>query len=529
MGVSQPNILLIVVDCARADRYLAANRRTVTPHFDRLCAASAVADTCIVEKACTTPSFSSLLTARYSPEHGVHTVWGYQLPDSVELLTNRLADAGYHTYAEATGPLLPEMGLNRGFKKYEYRAPLDYLHTSWGDDLIARLRGEAYQAPWFVMLHLWELHPERQVPADYDKPDYGADSYERSISALDQQLGRIFDALSDDTVVIFTGDHGEKLADEPYLPGTAVDYARQALLADDARGLIPADLAGWAGPSMLQQFYGVGAAMLRDLSLDDLRQRVRDGRRSAWRDRLVLATLTPWLTLRDLFALGVPRKLTAMIKRAGLLDANRAEGKLQRLLRRIGQDRLLDMHLRMWLNSFRHNLDEGHMLHVYDALVRVPLVIRWPQRLTPQRTSHMVRQVDILPTLLDLLGLPTVDDAPGRSLQPLFDQQPWTPKPAFVSVSGLPRDLEIRGVRTEQWKFSYGPHNAELPIELYDLQADPRERVNLATQQPQRCDEMRSLADDFCAAPAIAAASLSVSADEQGQVEARLRALGYLE
>lgn len=230
---ARPNILLIVVDCGRADRWLGPHRIARTPAIDALAARGVVFPTAVVETPCTTPSFTNLLTARFSPRHGVQRVWGDRLANDVPMLTRTLADAGYHTCAEVTGPLLPEIGLARGFDEYRYRAPCDYLHTDWGTQLCERLRS-GYRRPWFVLLHLWELHPPRQILPGFDTPDFGATAYDRAVSSLDAQLARVLAAAGDDTLVVFTADHGEKLADEPYRPGTAVAYARERLGIDDA-------------------------------------------------------------------------------------------------------------------------------------------------------------------------------------------------------------------------------------------------------------------------------------------------------
>jgi arylsulfatase A-like enzyme len=186
----------------------------------------------------------------------------------------------------------------------------------------------------------------------------------------------------------------------------------------------------------------------------------------------------------------------------------------------------------MWLNSYKHNLHEGHMLHVYDFLVRVPLVLRWRGRLPAGiACPRMVRLVDALPTVLDLLDIDprTIDGLDGVSFRPLIENRPWQPQPAYLSVSGVPRDLELRGVRTEEYKYTYGPHNAELPEELYDLRRDPAEADNRADADAALCRQLRQLANQFVPAqPRLATAPLTISPDEQARVERRLHELGYL-
>jgi len=528
MSRDHPNILLVVVDCARADKWLGDGRRVQTPNFDRFAAGAVRLPTTIVEKPCTTPSFSTLLTGQYSPRHGVHLVWGYRLPESVPMLTESFAQRGYNTYAEATGPLLPEMGLARGFTSYEYRAPCDLLHTAWGERFFRRLRSGHYKAPWFVMLHLWELHPHRYVAPECDRDEFGADAYERAISSLDRQLPALLAAAGDDAVVVFTGDHGEKTRDETYRPGTAVDYARRLLRIDEAAGMSPFSVAGWAGPSVLQELYGRCAPLMRDVKLREAAPRF--GLWSRLGDRLRLLRLTPFVFLHDLLSLGAPLRLTNMLKRRGLLDPRRSREKVARVTGDAPAEKLLDMHMRMWTNSYKHNYEEGHMIHVYDFLVRVPLVIRWPARLGAPRTiDRMVRQPDIVPTLLAALGAPPAHATDGRSFLPLLEGAPWTPAPAYVSVTGLPADLELHGVRTETHKYTYGPENDELPAELYDLRSDPGETRNLAAEDPATCAALRAAVEELRAGSGQTAIdAMSLSENDQARVERHLQQLGYL-
>ena len=86
-------------------------------------------------------------------------------------------------------------------------------------------------------------------------------------------------------------------------------------------------------------------------------------------------------------------------------------------------------------------------------------------------------------------------------------------------------DLEIRGVRTETHKYTFGPHNPELPEELYDLGPDPAEETNIVGQRPGLRDELRTLANSFV--DGAAEPLDEMTADRQ--VAGRLRELGYIE
>ena len=71
----------------------------------------------------------------------------------------------------------------------------------------------------------------------------------------------------------------------------------------------------------------------------------------------------------------------------------------------------------------------GHARNVLTAAVSVPLVLRLPFPVDPQRISAQVRNLDIAPTLLELAGIEIPESFEGRSLVPLFsDEEPAPPE-----------------------------------------------------------------------------------------------------
>lgn len=529
-----PNILLIVVDCARSDKWIGERRATKTPNLDRLCKEGVTFPITIVEKSLTTPSFATLLTGLYSPRHCVHQVWGYRLDENINILTDILAELGYHTYAEVSGPLLPEMGLNRGFDSYEYRAPCDYLHTKWGDRFFERLNRSYYCEPWFLMLHLWELHVPSQTSSGYNRPEFGRDDYERAVSKLDVQLGRVFGAAGKNTLIIFTGDHGEKTAAETYQKGTAVTYTRKLLGIDEAEGPALYQVASVAGPSVLQQLYAQFVTpMLMNIHERKSWQRPEFSKWARFCDRSRLLRLTPKIFVQDLLAVNSPLKQTAMLSRRGLLDETVSRHKVKRFLQSVGKEKAFDMMARMFINSYKKNIHRGHGIHVYDFLVKVPLVLHWTGRLSGGAIHHrMIRFPDILPTVLDLLGVKqsNIGDVDGQSFKPLIEGKPWKPLPSYLSVSGVPSEFEMYGVRTEDYKYTYGPKNPELPEELYDFRQDPNEMCNLARNEPEKCNELRQLLTSlFLAKGKVQVEPMTIDADHQQRIEKRLRELGYID
>jgi arylsulfatase A-like enzyme len=537
---------MIVMDCARSDRWHSPERGAAdigicrktarTPVFDSLAAGGASLSTTIAETSSTTPCFASLLTGSFSFRHGIAAVGGYTLKTDMPTLAEQLKRAGYNTYAEVTGPLLPAVGLDRGFDEYNYRVAFDFLHTAWGERFLARLRGGQYKPPWLILLHLWELHVERQVLPAYDAPEFGANPYDRSVSSLDSQLGPLMAAANApgaELLTIMTGDHGEKTTDESYLPGTAVDETRRLYKVDQvgARGVRSAAML--IGPGAMYELRARFQPMLEKFSMRQTPRDLSTSRWRQWRDLLTLLRLSPKLRLRDYFAIRNRDKLTQILSERGALDEHQNRDLVERLIKRMGHERLFDLYIRMWVGQFRKQLDEGHVLHVYDFLTRVPLLLHWPGRIAAGwRSERMVRQVDIGATLVDLLSIDRNDgfSTDGHSFAALLRGAAWDARPAYQSVTGQPRDMTLRGIRTETHRMTFGSLDDLVPRELYDLRSDPAEQNNLAETQSDQCARLRGQAEQMLPPEGVHIERADrVNGEEGRMIEQRLRELGYVE
>lgn len=136
--------------------------------------------------------------------------------------------------------------------------------------------------------------------------------------------------------------------------------------------------------------------------------------------------------------------------------------------------------------SFGEHQERGHGFFVYDATLQVPLIVAGPG--VPARAiPEQVRIVDVMPTVLDWLGLAVPPAVQGKSLLPLARGESL-PLIA-LSESWHPRFhygwSELVAVRDGRFKLIQAPHR-----ELYDLQHDAGEGQNLAVTETPRADAM---------------------------------------
>jgi arylsulfatase A-like enzyme/Tfp pilus assembly protein PilF len=177
--------------------------------------------------------------------------------------------------------------------------------------------------------------------------------------------------------------------------------------------------------------------------------------------------------------------------------------------------------------SLNQHAEGTHGFFVYESTTRVPFIIRAPfDRLRGRRVADPVRSVDVMPTVLDLLGIAAPKAIAGVSLTPLM-----TGARSTMDLEGYAEALyplhhfgwsELRAWRAGRYKVIDAPRP-----ELYDLERDPHETTDLYA-------ERRTVADGMIArlraqekeAPAEGVSTATPEVDTD--TRARLAALGYV-
>jgi arylsulfatase len=128
--------------------------------------------------------------------------------------------------------------------------------------------------------------------------------------------------------------------------------------------------------------------------------------------------------------------------------------------------------------------DHGHSQkwNNYEQTVRVPLIVWAPGRVAAdRRVDELVQLFDLGPTILDYAGVPVPASFEASSLKPALDGEPFAGRPFVCCEQGRDANQNraelITMLRTEDWKLVH--FLGEPDGQLFDLRADPGERVNL--------------------------------------------------
>lgn len=173
-------------------------------------------------------------------------------------------------------------------------------------------------------------------------------------------------------------------------------------------------------------------------------------------------------------------------------------------------------------------------LKFFDEVIRVPLVIYWPGRETKPRVDGQVELTTIVPTVLDILGLPIPDHLAGTSSVPWLRGEASLADPVNAEAltnSGISENFAAASVRTHEWKYVLHRSMARNVHErqLYHLATDPGEQDECSQRYPEVVARLNERAEAH-----MRRVQDGMVPDTEGtampeEVVARLRALGYMD
>jgi len=164
----------------------------------------------------------------------------------------------------------------------------------------------------------------------------------------------------------------------------------------------------------------------------------------------------------------------------------------------------------------------NHGVFLYDSTLRIAFLLAGPGVPAAVQVKQQARTIDLLPTLLELMGSRAPDGIPGTSLLPTFAGKA-APTDYSYAETLFPKInmgwAELRAIRTGRWKYIRAPHP-----ELYDLLQDPGEKTNLAAGHPAELQQLEARLKAVIGGEQVE--EVQTTADSRTMKQ--LRSLGYL-
>ena len=152
----------------------------------------------------------------------------------------------------------------------------------------------------------------------------------------------------------------------------------------------------------------------------------------------------------------------------------------------------------------------GKKNEVHDGGIRSPFFFRWPAEIEPgNRNDRIAAHIDVMPTLLEAAGVTFPNDHPfdGRSILPLLkgERVDWPNRSLVLQIhrGNEPIPLHHIAVREQRWKlvhptgFRHDKMPENVPLELYDMVADPGETNNLYEKRPEIARRLKQTYDNW--------------------------------
>ena len=477
----RPNILLICTDQQRGDSLGCTGADwAVTPNLDRLAADGALFGKCYVQNPVCSPSRAALFTGKYPSNHGLYAN-GVPLPAHQTMFTRTLADAGYDCGMIGKQHLAPcdtwatEPRRDDGYRVFE-----------WAHGPNHRALENDY--------HRWLRSTQPEIYAQVF-PDKGANentefsNRARTGTPIDHvpQQAHYSHWVAERAIDFIASDR----EDRPFfLMANFFDPHHSFGAPQEFRDMIDADAI--PDPVTKPGELDEKPAPHRDYSV-----RSYGGTAPGFEDYTAAEIKEIRAQYWDMIAL-----IDAEVGR--MLGALEAAGLAGNTLVVFTSD-----HGEM-LGNHRQLL-KGPPL--YDDLCRVPLIVRWPERVPAGSVlDDLVQWIDLPATLLDAASCAPGCGVQGASLLPRLDGRDCVPRPWALTEfreSGFPNDppLLTTMLRHGDWKLivwhGHPASNLTRDGELYDLRNDPDELSNLfhsPDHQDQARDMKRLLLDAMCEA-----------------------------
>ena len=438
--MSKPNILFLVIDSFRADKFFGNKKTSVTPNLDKLIDNGVYFSQMISSAPSSLPAVSSILTGRYPFSILELRDKIYNLKKDIPTIGEKLIVEGYRNYA-LIPKILTLLDLQKTFEKIDYYDDNLTLYDGIGEKIKKIIERISNLEPWFLYLHLNDIHGDaifhkNTIPDGFYDKKNGENQYERMVSLMDVWLGKIFEKIDfNNTVIIITADHSSDV-------GIFDDELEQLYKKTRENRIVEKSSATKIGQKIFSKTPEAFRPVRRKLS--DIYRKKRD----------------------------------SIIEKRG-----------EPLLEKIENDK--DGYRKRVMKNIVRGTSQ-----VFDDRFRIPLLFYGAGINEPKIINQQVRGIDVYPTIFELIGLEIKEKIDGESLIPLFNGLDMKENPAILEsrinvVEGITSNTI--GVRTSKFKYFRNINDETKDITLFDLEKDPLEENNIQDKNKDIILEMEKI------------------------------------
>ncbi|WP_129115404.1 sulfatase [Halegenticoccus tardaugens] len=476
-----PNVLLIVLDTARSKTVLSGIESGLMPALKRIADEGTVYTNASSVAPWTLPSHASIFTGQYTGDHGTHANSREFVP-SVTPVAEQLSREGYRTAGISANPWIsPVFNFDRGFENFSMR-----WNAGWSEvDLTAAVRAES---PVDKIKALWEQSTMASFP-----------------SVMFSAVKRKMSSEND--------DGAKRITDR------AVNWIKQV-----NQGSAP--------------FFLFLNYIEPHLPYDPPQEYIKTQLPNVSLERIAETNQDPWGYIAG--TIDMEEHDFEILRGLYRAELSYLDTQLSRLFSILKDKGILEETMIVVVGDHGENIGEhglmDHQYCLYETLLNVPLIIRYPQRFEADICDNLVETRDLYPTLLDVAGVSTEAlpetvskiSLPNRSREYVLAQY-VTPQPTMESLkekigTDFPTqklDRSIQSVRNKRWKYI---EYSDGSIELFDLTIEQHESKDHAKNIEIRERFRGILEEKFQSVRHLETESFKIN-DESKQ---RLEDLGYI-
>ena len=208
----KPNIVFILIDSFRADRFYGDTKTAKTPNLDKIMEEGVYFQNAIGCSDYTGPVLQSIFTGCFPVGCGIPRDTFVKLYNKDLSYLTILKDNGYHLYGH-----MEKAVCNQGFREPFENDDVDFestqnIHNGLIEQIVEKITSNTLSEPWCYYIHLMDLHKPCVVPSEFQDLSL-SERYDYNISTIDNWIGKIFTKLElSNTIFILTADHGEYIS-----------------------------------------------------------------------------------------------------------------------------------------------------------------------------------------------------------------------------------------------------------------------------------------------------------------------------